>query len=99
MAQEFSKGFYRSAAWLKCRAVYISSVFYCCELCHEPTGTSGILHHKILLTHENISDPNVTLNWDVLEYQCQRCHNQTHSDSLPVREGVRFDEQGNLVER
>lgn len=97
MSQDFAKAFYNSAAWLKCRAAYIASVFYCCELCHEPAGTSGIVHHKVLLTPANIGDPDVTLNWDRLEYLCQRCHNQTHGDSRPTREGVRFDEQGNLV--
>lgn len=99
MAQEFSEAFYNSAAWLKYRAAYIRSVFYCCELCHEPVGTSGILHHKIPLTPENINDSEVTLNWEHLEYQCLRCHNQTHSDSLPVRDDVMFDERGNLVRR
>lgn len=99
MAQEFSRAFYRSAAWLKCRAAYIASVFYCCELCKEAVGTSGILHHKISLCPENINDPNITLNWDHLEYLCVRCHNQTHSENLPVRGDVKFDDQGNLVRR
>lgn len=97
MAKDFAKAFYNSAAWLKCRAAYIASVFFCCEQCHEPVGPSGILHHKTLLTPENINDPVITLNWDLLEYLCQRCHNETHGDNLPTREGVRFDEQGNLV--
>lgn len=99
MAQDFSKAFYRSAAWLKCRAAYIASVYYCCEVCREPAGTNGILHHKTPLTPDNINDPEVTLNWERLEYLCQRCHNQTHADSLPIRDDVMFDEQGNLVRR
>ncbi|MBU2703886.1 hypothetical protein Ga0466249_005036 [Sporomusaceae bacterium BoRhaA] len=99
MAQDFSKKLYNSAAWKKCRTAYIKSVFCLCETCKKPTGTSGILHHKITLTEENINDPNITLNWDHLEYLCHSCHNQIHADALPVREDVRFDEHGNLVKR
>ena len=99
MAQDFAKAFYNSAAWLHCRAAYIKSVFYMCETCKKPTGTSGILHHKIPLTSENINDPDITLNWDRLEYLCWGCHNQVTADALPVREDVRFDEHGNLVKR
>lgn len=99
MAQQFAKKLYGSATWLKCRTAYIQSVFGCCELCHRPVGTSGILHHKIVLNAENVNDPEITLNWEHLEYLCIFCHNQTHSDSIPVRSDVKFDEQGNLVRR
>jgi len=96
VAQDFSKKLYRSAAWQKCRAAYIKSVFYRCELCGQP---GDILHHAITLTPQNIDDPNITLNWEHLIFLCIRCHNQTHSDSLPTRGDVKFDEQGNLIKR
>ena len=99
MAQDFAKKFYGSAAWLKCRKAYIQSVFCRCEICEEPIGMGGILHHKILLTAANIHDPEITLNWKHLIYVCQRCHNDIHLGALPFREDVRFDDAGRLVQR
>lgn len=72
MSKEFSKAFYKSARWLKCRQSYIKSVNGVCERCGNP---GYILHHKILLTPENIHDADVTLNFENLEYVCLRCHN------------------------
>ena len=67
MAKPFAIQFYKSKAWQKCRAAYIQSVFGLCEKCGRP---GWIVHHKIKLTPANINDPNVTLNWDSLEYLC-----------------------------
>lgn len=72
MSKEFSKAFYKSARWLKCRQSYIKSVNGVCERCGNP---GYILHHKILLTPENINDPDVTLNFENLEFVCLQCHN------------------------
>jgi len=94
MAKDWAKAFYKSAAWLKCRAAYIQSVFGLCEKCGRP---GWIVHHKIKLTPGNINDPNVTLNWDNLEYLCQDCHNREHGGGSTA-EGLRFDAAGNLVE-
>ena len=94
MAKEFAKAFYKSKAWLKCRAAYIQSVFGLCERCQRP---GDIVHHKIKLTSRNINDPAVTLNWENLELLCQECHNREHGLSSTA-EGLRFDAAGNLVE-
>jgi len=95
MAREFATAFYHSAAWLKCRDGYIRSVHGLCERC----GAAGlIVHHRELLTPANINDPSVTLNWELLELLCQQCHNQEHGEAGPVAEGLRFDDEGNLVE-
>lgn len=95
MAQDFARAFYHSAAWLKCRDAYIRSVYGLCERC----GESGlIVHHRELLTPVNINDPSVTLNWELLELLCQQCHNKEHGNGEPVAEGLRFDDEGNLVE-
>jgi 5-methylcytosine-specific restriction protein A len=95
MAKDFAKQFYKSKAWQQCRESYISKVFGLCERC----GKSGyIVHHKILLTIENINDPNITLNHDNLEYLCQDCHNKEHYSNKPIREGLKFNEFGDLVE-
>lgn len=95
MAQDFARAFYHSAAWLKCRDGYIRSVHGLCERC----GAAGlIVHHRELLTPANINDPYVTLDWGKLELLCLDCHNQEHGEAGSVAEGLRFDEDGNLVE-
>jgi hypothetical protein len=96
MAQDFAKAFYNSKAWKDCRDGYIKSVFGLCERCPKP---GYIVHHIIELTPENINDPDITLNWDNLEYLCLECHNSAHGDSGVVREGLIFDECGQLIER
>ena len=102
MAKEWAKSFYNSAAWLRCREGYIQSVHGLCESCSEQGRiTPGyIVHHKILLTPENISNPEVSLNWEHLQYQCQECHNREHHGSGEgvVREGLTFSIDGDLIE-
>lgn len=94
MAKDWAKAFYKSVAWQKCRAAYIQSVFGLCERCQRP---GDILHHKELLTPQNINDPNVTLAWENLQYLCQECHNREHGLNSTA-DGLMFDAVGNLVE-
>ena len=77
---EETKGFYKTAAWLKCRAAYIKSVGGLCERClaDGKIVPGFIVHHKCYLTPDNIQDPGISLNWDNLEYLCQDCHNKEH---------------------
>lgn len=89
-----AKLFYKSRAWIKCRASYIVSVHGICERCLAP---GYIVHHKEHINFINIQDPNVTLNHDNLEYLCKTCHNQEHfKKHEAIREGLIFDENGNL---
>ena len=78
--KDFSKAFYKSAAWQHCRDGYIKSVGGLCERCLKRglIVPGYIVHHKCYLTPENIQDPDVSLNWDNLEYLCQPCHNAIH---------------------
>lgn len=98
MAKEFAKKFYKSKAWQKCRESYIKSVYGLCERCNKP---GYIVHHKILLTASNINNPDITLNWDNLEYLCLDCHNAEHNferKRKPVtKQGLKFNEKGELV--
>lgn len=78
MAKEFAKSFYNSAEWKKCRRSYIA---YrrgvdggMCESCHEKPGY--IVHHKEELQPWNINDPDITLGFDNLKYDCHICHNK-----------------------
>lgn len=100
MAREFAKAFYRSNAWRKTRAAYIKSVDGLCERCLKKGQyvPGWIVHHKRYLTIYNIDNPNVSLNWDNLEYVCQDCHNKEHHQKESVIEdGLMFDETGNLI--
>lgn len=94
----FAKKFYKSKAWLHCRDSYFQSKHGLCERC----GDAGkIVHHTEYLTPHNINDPNISLNHELLELLCQTCHNKEHhgsSDYDVVREGLMFDENGDLVQ-
>lgn len=97
MAKDYAQAFYKSAAWKKCRTSYITSVYGMCERCERP---GHIVHHKTYITPDNITDPDITLNHDNLEYLCQDCHNREHhSVNEQIREGLEFDKQGNLIRR
>lgn len=93
----FAKKFYKSTAWRQCRDAYFISQHGICERCNDP---GKIVHHLIVLTPENINDPNITLNFELLELLCQDCHNKEHhGESVVLAEGLMFDEDGNLVRR
>ena len=76
----FSRDFYNSAAWQRCRDSYKNSKGGLCERC----WSKGLIvpgdevHHKIKLTPENITDLDVALNWDNLELLCKNCHMEEH---------------------
>ena len=76
MAQEWAKSFYSSSKWIKCRNAYIKNRILIdgglCEECRDKTGY--IVHHRITLTQDNISDPDTALNHNNLEYVCKDCH-------------------------
>ena len=92
------KGFYKTAAWLKCRAAYIKSVGGLCERCRAKglIVPGYIVHHKTHLTPMNISDPSISLGFDNLEYLCQDCHNSEHFASGGCKR-YRIDEHGNVL--
>lgn len=101
MAKSWAKWFYASDKWHRCRTSYIKSVGGLCERClaNGEYKPGWIVHHKTYLTVDNIHDPNITLNFDNLEYLCQDCHNKEHHrDETTTRQGLMFDEQGNLID-
>lgn len=105
MAKEFAKAFYRSKEWKKCREGYIKSVDGLCESClGKGKITPGkILHHTVMLTQDNINDPNITLNWELLKFECKECHDSNEGHGVVkklevVRKGLAFDENGDLVQ-
>ena len=100
MAQEWAKTFYRSKKWIRCRNSYIGSRILTdgglCEECHDKLGY--IVHHKIILTPENIEDPEVSLNHRHLKYVCKSCHDLYEGHGLQKEKPLcRFDSEGQPV--
>lgn len=93
MDEYFARRFYKSTQWIKCRTGYMLSQNYICEICGNP---GEICHHKTHLTPENIGNPDIALNWERLQCVCLACHNQIHKTTPITREGLIFDESGNL---
>ena len=92
MARDFSREFYRSKAWRRCRAAYIahrrSVDGGLCEECHEKPGY--IVHHRITLTPDNIGDPDIALSFSNLKYDCLECHNKEHGNAEVIDGMVKY---------
>lgn len=106
MAKAWAIKFYKSTKWLKCRSSYISYRISVdgglCETCKERLGK--MVHHTILLTPDNINNPEVALNHDYLKYECKECHdqneghfNKSKAKRRPTVKGLKFNELGELV--
>lgn len=78
--KEYAKTFYKSITWQRTREAYASSKRYLCERCLAKgiQRYGDTVHHKTFITPENISDPDITLNWDNLQLLCRDCHADIH---------------------
>ena len=76
----YATEFYSSKAWKDCREAYASSKGRLCERClaNGVYRPYAIVHHKTHITPENITDPDVVLNWANLECLCRECHALEH---------------------
>lgn len=100
---KLTKVFYATQAWKDTRRNYKKSVGGLCERCLakgiiEP---AVIVHHKIPLTVDNVSDLNVSLGWNNLQALCRKCHAEVHDEMYAERTGRRYkiDENGKVVIR
>ncbi|AFK87427.1 MULTISPECIES: HNH endonuclease signature motif containing protein [Thermoanaerobacterium] len=91
----WAEKFYKSRAWQEVRQAYFIYRHGICERCGRP---GEIVHHKEYLTPLNINDPNITLSFDNLELLCLDCHNKEHSKQDSVKDGLMFDDDGNLIQ-
>ena len=72
--------FYSRRVWRECRASFLASKGGLCEACLA----KGIykhatqVHHKIVITSDNVNDPAVTLNHANLMALCDECHQEQH---------------------
>lgn len=96
--KEYAERFYKSKEWERCRLAFIATLKdKTCPRCKERKGK--IVHHKKEITPNNITNPMITLNFDNLEYICQKCHTQEHLKDKSTKNEVEFDENGNLVKK
>lgn len=69
-------------------------------MCHEKVGY--MVHHKVTLTSENINNPDITLNHELLSYECKDCHDEHEGHGIRKKGAgllVVFDEYGQPVSR
>lgn len=101
MAKDWAKNFYNSKAWMLCKNAYIEERRMIdggmCEECQDLPGY--IVHHKITLTADNIGNTDVSLNHDLLEYVCKKCHDrfEGHGLNKSIKPLCRFDENGQPI--
>ena len=94
--KDFAERLYKSKAWLKCRKSYLTSVGGLCERCLKSGqyNPAVIVHHKIHITPDNISNPEITLSHANLEALCRQCHAEAHSNHV---HRYTVDELGRVV--
>lgn len=93
--KEYAKVFYKSKEWKHCRNAYAKSVGNLCEICLQKglIKPGEIVHHKIHITPDNISDPLITLDWNNLELVCRDCHAMIHDRK---KRRYRLDDMGRV---
>lgn len=72
--------FYCSKTWRDLSYVLKVKAEGKCNRCnrHKIDINCLIAHHRIELTEENVDDANISLNPDLIEIICDRCHNREH---------------------
>ena len=95
------EAFYVSWTWRKCRKAFAESRGRLCERCLsrgiiEPGSKDQPLevHHKIPLTAENVTDPNVALAWSNLMLLCKSCHDEERERKA---KRWRIDKDGRVI--
>ena len=71
MAKDWAKPFYTSAAWIAMRQQALLRDGFSCEMCG---AAAEEVHHEIELTPDNVWDPQISLNPDLLHSLCGDCH-------------------------
>ena len=94
------KEFYRSRAWRRARADYISFRKSIdggvCEVCQIELGK--IVHHfRVWLDDINCNDPEISLNSANFRYECQTCHNQERDPRKAVAGRCRYGADGEII--
>ena len=112
MSSGARKQFYNSKVWKQVRLNVWRRQNLLCYSCGLPVYIDklsdyipkekrrrGIVHHIEHLTEENVFDNEISLDESNLVGLCIECHNKTHSEGTSIREGLTFDENGNLIKQ
>lgn len=95
------KEFYKSQAWRRTRKAYIDYRIALdggvCEVCRQELGR--VVHHKIWLNDKNCSDPDISLSFKNLRYECQTCHNKEKDPSRKAPGRVAYGPNGEVLKR
>lgn len=94
MARDFAKKFYKSKAWKQIRELVFNEANGICEKCGE---IGEEVHHIIWLTPININDYDIALGRDNLQLLCKNCHINIHRQKTSTKDGLMFDENGQLI--
>lgn len=101
MAKGFSYRFYHSKDWERARELALQRDDYLCQHCLKAgiATPATMVHHIIELTPSSISDPNIATDTRNLVSLCDLCHKKVHGWARQgsTRQGLRFDEDGNLI--
>ena len=78
--QPWASEFYHSAAWRTLRDAIIRRDTFLCQDCLKAGRLTPAeeVHHIQPLTPENIKDPQVALNPELLISVCRECHQTRH---------------------
>ena len=103
----FAHAFYHSKAWKKVRKTVWDRAHGLCEECYRrgEVKPADVVHHRIPLSPENMSDPSISLNPDRLVALCHECHTEEHkklgigamSSAKIEEQRVGFDPNGNVI--
>lgn len=96
VAKEWAKAFYKSKPWRLLRAEVLRRDLFTCEECG---GRATEVHHGIELTPQNINDPTIALNPELLHSLCHDCHTAITMKTADCDMGFYFDEAGQLTPR
>lgn len=93
-ARNFALKFYKSKAWKQKSKMY-RALHPLCEKCLEKGiyTPSQCVHHKIHITRDNMSDPEILMGDNNLQALCRDCHAAEHSKRQPVK----FNSDGSLI--
>ena len=95
MAKEWAKKFYQSTNWIRTRDYILAKNHYMCKKCNE--RPAEIVHHIIWLNPSNINDPKITLGEENLLPVCRECHAIIHEGVQATIDGLKFNENGDLI--
>lgn len=97
MARSIDERFYKTPAWRRCRAVYLSTHPLCEKCLASGLITPAVyVHHVKHLTLANVKDPEVAFGDDNLQALCFECHEVIHGRRKKRR--YRVDPEGRVSE-